>query len=518
VRWLSRVVTFVLLVALILGAAALMRSKMPETSVGQHFKTCALFRDGSKISTGSPVLIAGVRIGEVSGLTIHGDHARIEMILRDDTQVAVDSWVTKRAFSPFGDSYIEILPGGSDEGAATVRMLRSGECLMRVAEGASTDRLLRVLTRSMPKMEDGLERLSEVSDYGRKWAIATLQDNLLDAERWLDQGKIESPLLKADQALARLENATVNAAVAVHEATPNVLRTMDRITNGVSTARRQMAQTKVDLASGLQNAREGLDGADKTIEDLTEVVASVNEGRGSGAAGALGSLINDSEMADKIEDGIDTTREGVGAFTRFKSWLGLRFEFNIFSLQPRFFVTAEIRARTDKFYLVELERGPLGDFPDDQISDATGVPGYQRRQVIKDGVRFTAQFGKTFGNWFQIRGGIKESTFGFGSDLLLGKGRLKISGDLYGSVWKTPRLKLTGALQVARSIFIIAGVDDALNEAKYLNIRSGNSEVPKQFDEIRYGRDYFLGGTLHFTDADLAVLIRVYGALLVGLL
>jgi phospholipid/cholesterol/gamma-HCH transport system substrate-binding protein len=517
VRWLSRVVTLVLLAALVLGAAALMRSKMPETNVGQGFKTCALFRDGSKISTGSPVLIAGVRIGEVSGLTIHGDHARIEMILRDDTQVAVDSWVTKRAFSPFGDSYIEILPGGSDEGAATSQMLRPGECLMRVAEGASTDRLLRVIGRTMPKVDDGLERLSEVGEYGRKWAVGVLQENALDAERWLEEGHIESPLDKADKALARLETATVGAAAAVHDATPTVLRTFDRLTNGVTTARRQMAQTKIDLATGLQNAREGLDGADQTIEDLTEVFASVNEGRGSGAAGTLGTLINDGELADNIEDGIDATRDGVGAFTRFKSWLGLRFEFNIFSLQPRFFVTAEIRARTDKFYLVELERGPLGDFPDDQISDAAGVPQYMRRQVIKDGIRFTAQFGKTFGNWFQIRGGIKESTFGFGSDLLLGSGRLKISGDLYGSVWKTPRLKLTGALQVARSIFLIAGVDDALHEARYLNIRSGN-DVPVQFDKIRYGRDYFLGGTLHFTDADLAVLIRVYGALLIGLL
>jgi hypothetical protein len=189
----------------------------------------------------------------------------------------------------------------------------------------------------------------------------------------------------------------------------------------------------------------------------------------------------------------------------------------VFSQQPRFFVTAEIRARTDKFYLVELERGPLGDFPDDQISDASGVPSYMRSQVIKDGVRFTAQFGKTFGNWFQIRGGIKESSFGFGSDILLNQGRLKFSADVYNGVFRTPRVKLAGALAVFRSAYLIAGVDDALNDARYLSIRKGG-DVPHQFDKIRYGRDYFLGATLHFDDADLAVLIRVYGALLVGLL
>ena len=34
---------------------------------------------------------------------------------------------------------------------------------------------------------------------------------------------------------------------------------------------------------------------------------------------------------------------------------------------------------------------------------------------------------------------------------------------------------------------------------------------------MRYGRDYFLGATLQFTDADLASLARIYGALLLGL-
>jgi hypothetical protein len=42
--------------------------------------------------------------------------------------------------------------------------------------------------------------------------------------------------------------------------------------------------------------------------------------------------------------------------------------------------------------------------------------------------------------------------------------------------------------------------------------------VPIQFDKVRFGRDYFLGAELHFDDADLSMLLRVYGALLVGLL
>ena len=38
--------------------------------------------------------------------------------------------------------------------------------------------------------------------------------------------------------------------------------------------------------------------------------------------------------------------------------------------------------------------------------------------------------------------------------------------------------------------------------------------MPNDFHRLRYGRDYLVGATLHFDDADLATLLRVYGALL----
>ena len=89
---------------------------------------------------------------------------------------------------------------------------------------------------------------------------------------------------------------------------------------------------------------------------------------------------------------------------------------------------------------------------------------------------------------------------------------------MFGGFSYTPRVKLAGALEVFRSLYLIGGVDDVLNHPGYLNIETGNTAVPNYFTKLRYGRDYFLGATLQFTDADLALLIRVYGALIVGLI
>ncbi|NVB84534.1 MAG: MCE family protein [Kofleriaceae bacterium] len=517
-RWLSRLVQIAVIVAVIGGIVLWLRSKVPQGAIGGGFQTCAMFRDGQRLAIGSPVMIAGVRVGEISNLTIVGNFARVDIALANDAKVPIDSWITKRAYSPFGDSYLEIIPTAADEGAAPARTLRSGECISRVLEGASTDSVLRSLANAMPKLDKGLERLHEVGMYGRKWASGTLGDGVLDVEKWLDEEHIERPIERANQAITRLESATTSAAAAVHDAVPAIDRTFDRLGKGVATARTQIADVRTRLHDGLASARAGLEGTDETIADLEEVVHAIDEGKGDDYTGTLGRMINDPSTADTIEEALASAAEGTSSFSRFKSYLGLRMEYNVFSNQPRFYVAAEVRARTDKFYLVELEKGPLGGYPGDSLTNPGDVPDYTRRQSIEDKLRFTVQFGKTFGNWFQARGGIKESTFGFGADVLINQGKLRLSADLFGSFTRTPRLKLAAAMEVFRSVYFIAGIDDALNGPTYLNIEQGNTEVPIQFDDVRFGRDYFLGASLHFDDADLSMLLRVYGALLVGLL
>jgi phospholipid/cholesterol/gamma-HCH transport system substrate-binding protein len=224
VRWLSRVVTIVVFIGALLLVTMWVRSKMPDTEVGEEFTTCARFRDGSRLAPGSPVLIAGVRVGEVTRLTVEGAFARIDMVLQNEIDVPIDSWVTKRAYSPFGDSYVEIIPTGGEAGTPTGQRLRPGQCLNRVLEGTSTDRMLRAIDDVMPRVVRGLDRMHEVSLYGRKWALGALEDKILDADRWLDEEHIEAPLEKADQALARLEAGSINAANTLSGSRPTIER------------------------------------------------------------------------------------------------------------------------------------------------------------------------------------------------------------------------------------------------------------------------------------------------------
>src|SRR4051812_20872864 len=189
-----------------------MRTQLPETSVGDSFRTWALFRDGSRLAIGSQVVIAGVRVGEVEKLTIDRGFARVDLALRDETDIPVDSWITKKAVSAFGDSYLEIIPVGGEEGAPLARKLRSGEQITHVQEGGSTDTVLRSIAHTMPKIDHGLDAMHEFALAGRKWTNGTLKDAIIGADKWLQEGHIEGPLTSAERAMERAENATTSAA------------------------------------------------------------------------------------------------------------------------------------------------------------------------------------------------------------------------------------------------------------------------------------------------------------------
>ncbi len=511
-RWLSHLITIVVLVAVTAGLVVFIRSRLPKTAVGQKFETYAKFRDASKLVIGSPIVIAGVRIGEITGMVIEGRFARVDMRLRDNTDIGVDSLVTKRAPSTFGDSYLEILPSGGEPGAANEQRLVSGEPLTHVLEGASTDAVLRATERSMPRLEAGVASLYAFMTGGRAWVNGMMVGGLTTMNDWLEQGTLDRPLRKTDDALDKIEAGTERATRALGGSKgDDAAVKLGELDAKITTFRAKLADARVKLGSGFADTRSGLDRVDEQLAQAHDVMAAINNGSGDDWKGKLGRLVNDPELADTILDATESARDSTASFDRFKAYLGVRIEANVMSRLTRIYVTTEIRAHDDKIYLLELEKGLLGTVPGDTISDAAGTTAYTRTQAIQDKLRFTAQFGRVFGP-LTIRGGIKSSTFGAGADLLTG--RLTMSADVFGSYQKTPNVKLAVALMIYRSVYLVGGVDDMLNKPGYLQVERGNVDVPAGFDRLRYGRDYFLGAQLRFNDEDITTLLRVYGALL----
>src|SRR5213075_188480 len=169
---------------------------------------------------------------------------------------------------------------------------------------------------------------------------------------------------------------------------------------------------KDELSKTGDSVRGKLDKLDGVIENTQSITQKINDDKGT-----LGKLVNDPAIADNVEAITNDAGQFLGTLFGLKAYVGLRSEYNVAAGLARHYVSVELHTRPDKFYLIELEKGPRGDYPDvTLVFDPTIDPNnWIKKTVIEDRVRFTFQFAKRFG-WLTLRYGIKESTGGVGAD------------------------------------------------------------------------------------------------------
>lgn len=508
-KLLSRITTLATVLAIVGGLAMLVRSQVQDVAVGGSLHTYVLMRDGARVAAGSPVVIAGVRVGDIVRVSLEGGMARVDLRLRDDIRIPQASIATRRADKLFGDSYIEIIPGSDPEAP----LLRSGQRILHVREGSSADTILRGIDQALPKADRALELTRAAAVSARQWIGGPLADGLAESQAWLDSGRLSGPISTLDESITTIDDLTLRAEAAMRGAEPEVLGALDRVDSGLRRVREGLASASGSL-SGMSEATErGLAELDPVVRDVSDVLTELDDPR---SRGTLARLINDRELADDLDDAVRSGAELVRDSQRFRVLLGLRLEYNVRARGPRAVVSAELWPRPDSFYYAEITRVAQGGPPEVSLR-ADGAPGYVRSVEIGNAFRLTAQIGKQLGP-LAVRGGLKESQFGAGADLSLG-GRLRLSADLFGRSFSgAPNLRLAAALAVFRTVYVIGGFDQVLTEPGELPILAGNDEVPLVGRSVRYGRDIFVGASVSLSEEDLAMLLRVYGALLVGLL
>lgn len=516
-RWLSRLVTIALLGGLVVGSVLIVRARIARRQMGASFYTYGQFRDASRLPVGSRVMIAGVHVGEISGLSIDGRLARVSMRLRDDVQLWDDAWAEKKVASAFGDGYVEVHPGGAGPGR---RLLESGEPLGHVFEGVSIDRVLRELDQALPRGQNAVRAAQAQLATARRVVSGRTAAQLAWLDQALKDGSIEAPFHAANDAMDRLEAWTEDAADATGGLAARIDGTLDTLEGDTATASAQLREGQQAVRDGMATARTKIDELDPYLEAAGDTIAELGGGARRDDAGLLATLIDDPALGDTIADTAERGRELTHGVTQLKTALGLRTEFNILSGEPRFYVTAEITGHNDAFYLIEAQKSAQGDVPDVRLTEQPGMPGFLRTATILEGLRITAQWGKRR-DWADVRFGLKESTFGVGGDVIFLGGRLRASVDLFGpSFSQVPRLKLAAALEVFHGVYVLAGIDDALRPGGTVPIEPWptSQDVPTQFRELRYGRDAFLGFELRFRDEDLNTLLALYGAALISAL
>lgn len=105
---------FMILGIICLGYLSIKLGKL-EVLGSNGYEVKAVFANAGGIKAGSTVVIAGVNVGRVKGVTLEDYQAKIVLDFPMDVKIQEDAIASIKTRGLIGDKYIEITPGGSDE-------------------------------------------------------------------------------------------------------------------------------------------------------------------------------------------------------------------------------------------------------------------------------------------------------------------------------------------------------------------------------------------------------------------
>ena len=541
-KGISAGVRVAILFLLLLVGAYIIWKNLGKNPAGKHNQYLfAMFRDASGLPKASKVVVAGLPQGEVTDLEVEGRYARVTFKLSKDIQVWSSATVLKKATSLLGENYLEIDPGdeirqgpdGKPQHATRLGDSNFGTCpdydsddkekrdrcrqILNVVEATTPDQLLHRIEQTLPNVDRVLDSVRDLSEDLRRVvngplnSVATRVDGIVQK----NADAVNDIIARADKAAKNIEAISDQLRGIANDSDPKIKQLLDNLDKASDDAKDLVATAKKELQDTGDKIRQKLDNIDAVVDNTKSITKKIDDGTGT-----LGQLVNNPAIADNVEQITDDAKGFLGTLFGLKAYVGLRSEYNFGAGLARHYISVELHTRPDKYYLIELEKGPRGDYPDVTLTfDPTVDPNHWiRRAVIQDHFRFTFQFAKRFA-WLTLRYGLKESTGGIGADADFSwwERDLKLSVDAFDATWdKYPRVKLTAAYEVFRHIYILGGVDELLNTPANLPIVTGDSGVPTQFSTFRYGRDFFAGAMLRFNDEDLAALLTVGGSAIAG--
>ena len=476
----------VLFLLLTIGSYLVWKNLGQNPAGKDNYTLFAKFRDASGLPQGTKVVIAGLPKGEVIGLEIEGRYAKVTFKLDDEIAVWTSAVVIKKARSLLGDNYLEIDPGeeikqapdGSRQsytrlgpscpGYKDSDRRKSDVCrqITNVIEATTPDQLLHRIEQTLPNVDRVLESVRDLSEDVRRIVNGPLQSVAARVDGLVQR---EAPTVtdiidRADRSMAKIEQITNDLRSITKGADPRIDQILHNLDDASAEAKDLVTTARSELTQTGEALRGKLDKLDGVIGNTESITKKIDDDKGT-----LGRLVNDPAIADNVEQITDDAKGFLGTLFGLKAYVGLRSEYNVFAGLPRSYITVELHTRPDKYYLIELEKGPRGGYPDTTLTfDPTVDPNHWiRKAVIEDKIRFTFQFAKRF-SWQTLRYGLKESSGGVGADADLRwfNHDLRFSADVFDASFdQYPRVKLTAAVEVFRNLSVLGGVDELPGEA-----------------------------------------------------
>jgi phospholipid/cholesterol/gamma-HCH transport system substrate-binding protein len=179
-----------IVILLLFGAAAFNLQKFPGFK-GVHYH--AQLSDASGLHKGNMVQVAGVQVGRVNKLHIHGDHVTVDFDVHDAT-LGQKSRASVQVLNLLGEKYLEITPVGSGE-------MRAGDTIPVARSDTSYD-IVATLGELTTRTED-------IDTAQLSTALSTLGDTLNAASPHIQTtftglSRISQAIASRDEAIGKL--------------------------------------------------------------------------------------------------------------------------------------------------------------------------------------------------------------------------------------------------------------------------------------------------------------------------
>ena len=480
-----------------------------------HMRVHAYFRDATLLVEKSRVQIAGLVVGHITSrelsvrpptpaLIARKRFAKISIQLTRPVTLYTNTVVYKRAASLLGDFYLEIDPGTyewvDDAGKRHVdERLKNDDEVKFVVEAATTTGVVQQVSEMLPAIK-GLVQDIRVFTKGPLLSIGKNINDGISENRQAVKG-----------IMANIETVTRDVRGITSGASADVRRILAdiKVITGQVRGMVDDPDSRDTLKKGVAKLSRAVDTLDKAMTDVKGITSDVKgvTGELSQGKGTIGRLLKDEVLIDTVEETVQDASSLLKSLTSLQTVVGLRSEYNFQAGTIKTYLSIELRPRPDKYYLIELIDDPRGRR--EMTTDLTRSTDPNQPMLVRtdnvrlsDAFRITFQFAKRI-SFATFRFGIKESTGGVGVDLSFLGEDLQIWADAFDSQSNVyPRLKLLAAWRFFSRLYVIGGVDDALNE--------------RPRDGVGGGRDFFLGASLRFNDRDLRSLLMVGGGALSG--
>ena len=465
----------------------------PKRAEEQGYNLVALFESASGLKTDTPAEVAGIRVGYVEGIELYEGKAMVTLKIRSGVQLGPDSRAMIRTRGVLGDRFVELIPGVEDEPP-----LQPGDVIGKTTSQVDVDTLLiqlssiaedvKVVTGSLRDAMGGdegevaLREILENTKNVTRSLNALVERNTENLEQIMVNFRAFSSDMK-DLSGVNKENVTalisnVKAASETIEGTLVSLRDIvDKVSRGEGTFGRLLQD-------------------ESTVDELNETLVSLRDisGKISRGEGTIGKLVNDPGTAETLDETLTRLNAITARADRFRLFVGYRGEYLFSGEDVKSYLNVRIQPTLDKYYLLSIVDDPGGSLSTKTTETVTHLPdgsttfeSMTEKQIDEDELKFSAEIAKRYYDTV-IRGGIIESSGGFGLDHYLFDDNLKLTAEAFDfDRDRNPHVKFYVDANLFDHIYLTAGYDDVFSD---------------QSEE-----SFFVGVGLRFEDEDLKYLL-----------